>query len=203
MNLDNTDSLHLADWIDRLQDEVDGSLAATETAQLHEHLAACEVCRGQFAQLLAMDKQLRADLPRNIAPSAQFDRKLFARIAEFESEQRTIARTRELQAHAARLAKIRGAWRSILRYQLGNIIAAVATVSAVVVALRASALSVWGAKAIGSDLANRLTRVENGLPLDAFHKLGISTTAALLIGGSLAVAGIAMWSASIGERRSR
>jgi hypothetical protein len=73
---------------------------------------------------------LRNEFAAAVTPSAHFDRHLFASIARLEQDKRGMARRREQQEHAARLATFQKRTHELLRFQLGNIIAAIATLAA-------------------------------------------------------------------------
>jgi anti-sigma factor RsiW len=122
--------VHLAQWLHRLQDIVDQALSPAETLQVHTHVSSCLTCTHEYRRLLAIDASLRNEFSSAITPSPQFDRHLFASIARLEQDKRGIARRREQQEHAARLASFRKRTRELLRFQLGNIIAALATLAA-------------------------------------------------------------------------
>jgi anti-sigma factor RsiW len=124
------EQLHVAQWLDRLQDLVDEALAPAATLHVHAHVSSCATCTREYRRLLAIDASLRTAFVVTAAPSPHFDRHLFASIARLEQDKRGIARRREQQEHAARFAVFRKRTRELLRFQLGNIIAAVATLAA-------------------------------------------------------------------------
>ena len=124
------DQLHLAQRLDRLQDLVDQALSPAETLRVHAHISSCLTCAQEYRRLLAIDANLRSEFATAITPSPQFDRRLFASIARLEQDKRGMARRREQQEHAARLASFQKRTRELLRFQLGNIIAAIATLAA-------------------------------------------------------------------------
>lgn len=129
------DEPHLAEWIDRLQDAVDGALVPSDLAAVQAHLADCAICRGEHRRLLAIDARLRGEFTAAPAMSADFDRRVLARIDALEHERRALAKQREQQEFEKRLTAIRGGWRQWVRFHLGNVIGVAATIAAVVSAL--------------------------------------------------------------------
>lgn len=127
--------VHLALWIDRLQDAVDGALAPNEATVVQAHLSECAICHDEHRRLCAVDARLRGEFSQAFSPSDNFDRNVFARIDVLEAEKRALAKQRELQEFEVRLAQVRGSWRQLLRFHLGNIIGGAATAIAAVTAI--------------------------------------------------------------------
>lgn len=125
----------MAEWIDRLQDAIDGALAASDASLVHAHLAECAICRGEHHRLLQIDAQLRGEFAAMTRPSKDFDRRVFARIDALEQEKRALAKQREQQEFERRLAEVRGGWRQWFRFHLGNIMGGVTTIALVLSAL--------------------------------------------------------------------
>jgi anti-sigma factor RsiW len=124
------EQLHLAQWQHRLNDVVDQTLTPSETLQIHAHISSCVTCTREYRRLLALDALLRKEFATAVSPSCDFDKRLFAGIAQLEHDKRGMARQREKDEHAARLASWRKRSRELFRFQLGNVIAAVATLAA-------------------------------------------------------------------------
>ena len=124
------DQLHLAQRLDRLQDLVDQALSPAETLRVHAHISSCLTCTHEYRRLLAVDASLRNEFVSAATPSPQFERRIFASIARLEQDKRGMARRREQQEHAARLASFQKRTRELLRFQLGNVVAAIATLAA-------------------------------------------------------------------------
>jgi anti-sigma factor RsiW len=128
-------NVHLALWIDRLQDAVDGALAPAEASIVQAHISECAICHAEHRQLCAIDAQLRGEFSQAFSPSDSFDRNMFARIDALEAEKRALAKQRELHEFEVRLAQARSGWRQLLRFHLGNILGGAATAVAVISAI--------------------------------------------------------------------
>jgi anti-sigma factor RsiW len=124
------EQLHLAQWQDRLNDVVDQALAPPETLQIHAHISNCVTCTREYRRLLDVDARLRKEFSAPVTPSPHFDKHLDAAIARLEQDKRGQARQREKDEYAVRLASLRKRSRELLRFQLGNVIAAIATLAA-------------------------------------------------------------------------
>jgi anti-sigma factor RsiW len=131
--------LHLAQWQERLQDAVDQALSPAEMLQVQAHLTACPICTTAHQQLLAVDQRLRNEFAAPPMPSAHFEQRLFANIAAVELSKRNEARQSEQQAFEVRMARLRGGWRELAHFHLGNVIGCIATVAAVGTAV----VSMW------------------------------------------------------------
>jgi anti-sigma factor RsiW len=185
----SAEAQHLTQWQDRLQELVDQALTPAETLQVHTHLTRCTMCTREHRRLLTVDARLRNEFSIAATPSPTFDQTLFANIARLEQEQRALARQREQQEHAARLAQLRGYWRGLLRFQLGNLIAAITTAAAVTTAI----MSAWPNMAsmtatLDKGLlsgAQQVTWLPHGLsiaaPIAAVATAGVIAAAALWI----------------------
>jgi anti-sigma factor RsiW len=122
---------HDAEWNDRLQDLLDGSVATAERVRFESHVANCARCRAEFSKLKKLDAQLRSKLD---APnlSAQFDQQIYARIKALDAQSSEKARRRidrELEENRAALSRD---WRRALLSMASGAIAGVAVIIALI-----------------------------------------------------------------------
>ena len=116
---------HEIQWIDRLQDWLDGDLDAADTAALQAHMADCAACRAHADELQTLDRDLRSASPR-LALDDSFDAKIFAQLDVIDETKRAEARRRleqELQQNLHALAR---GWRRALMVVVPGVIAGVA-----------------------------------------------------------------------------
>lgn len=133
-NSANSDA-HVSRWIDRLQDAVDGALAASDASLVQAHLAECAACRAEYDKLMQVDSRLRAELSATIAPSKNFDARLLARIDALEADLRARAKQRELREFEQRMTQFRDGWRAVFRFHLGNAVGVAVVLAAIVTAV--------------------------------------------------------------------
>jgi len=148
---------HLALWLDKLQDAVDGELASADATRLESHLAECDICRSEYQRLVKVDELMRGAMRASRSPSSEFDSNLLARIAAVEEDRRGQAKQRELLEFEQRLAQLRGGWRQLARFHLGNFLGGVATLGALMMSL----VGVWanlGHEFRDSNLGSMLVR---------------------------------------------
>jgi anti-sigma factor RsiW len=116
---------HELAWNDRLQDWLDGDLAAADAVALQAHLADCAMCRARAEELQELDRSLRSAAPR-LALDDAFDANLFAHIEAIDDSQRAAARQRleqELQQNLQTLAR---GWRRAVLFIVPGVVAGVA-----------------------------------------------------------------------------
>lgn len=181
------EQLHLAQWQDRLNDVVDQALAPSETLQIHAHISNCVTCTREYRRLLAVDARLRKEFAAPVTPSPHFDKRLFAGIAQLEQDRRGIARQREKDEYAARLASLRKRSRELLRFQLGNVIAAIATLAA------ASTTVVSMLSPVTTTLTAAVSKDLQAAQTIAWLPQGWSLLPILTVTVSVAIAAIAIW----------
>src|SRR5690349_756004 len=82
---------HRAEWTDRLEDLIDGTLAGAEQEAVVKHVTECQICSGDIRALRELDAALSSQI---VAPQldAEFDRKVRARVASYDEAARERAR---------------------------------------------------------------------------------------------------------------
>ena len=116
---------HELAWNDRLQDWLDGDLAAADAVALQAHLADCAMCRARAEELQELDRSLRSAAQR-LALDDAFNAKIFAQIEAIDDSQRAAARQRleqELQQNLQTLAR---GWRRAVLFIVPGVVAGVA-----------------------------------------------------------------------------
>jgi hypothetical protein len=173
---------HLARWQDRLQDAIDQVLSPAEMLQVHTHIAACTVCTRAQRRMLALDQRLRNEFAAPATPES-FDQGVFAKITALELDKRAAARQQELQEYEGRLSRLRGGWRELLRFHLGNIIGGLAAAAAVV----------WGVAASWPTMTSTMTKDLVGAQTFAWLPQGWSNAFPATVMGALGIAAAAIW----------
>jgi anti-sigma factor RsiW len=135
---------HSAQWHDRLQDLIDGTLEDKERVEVQTHLHTCESCRIVHTKLLAMHSFLKKQLGTAPMPGADFSARVFASIDEAEQVRRAAARVQAEREFQKRVTAFELDWRSLWQRHMGSIIAGVTTVAAVSAMLGASWASLRG-----------------------------------------------------------
>lgn len=120
-----TTSDHDLDWNERLQDWLDGDLAAGEQAQVEAHVDSCNACQEQLAALKAVDEALVAAAPR-LTLDEDFDARLFAQISSDDEARRAAARERVQQELEAGLTRLARDWRRTLAIIIPGVLAGIA-----------------------------------------------------------------------------
>ena len=115
---------HDLEWNDRLQDWLDGDLAADERAAVEAHLSACDACKEQLALLRTLDASLIAAAPR-LSLDESFDARLFERISSVDETRRAADRERVRQELEADLTKLARDWRHTLAIVLPSVLAGI------------------------------------------------------------------------------
>ncbi|NLG77159.1 MAG: hypothetical protein GX535_13065 [Xanthomonadaceae bacterium] len=116
---------HDLEWNDRLQDWLDGDLAADERTAVEAHVGACDACKEQLALLRTLDASLVAALPR-LALDESFDARLFERISSVDEARRAADRARVRQELEADLTKLARDWRHTLAIVIPSVLAGIA-----------------------------------------------------------------------------
>lgn len=153
------ESAHLAEWEDQLQDLVDQVLPAAATICLHAHLSSCLICTRAHRRLLSIDTQLRNGIGE-ASPGPAFNQRLFEAIKAMENRKRVITLEREQAEYLVRTEQVRNNWRAQLRFHLGNVVAAIATLATITstivssTSIESKAALSWIRNALSDSLGN-------------------------------------------------
>jgi anti-sigma factor RsiW len=126
---------HLEQWVDRLQDSIDGTLDASEQATVSEHLKSCIECSREHAQLMLMDKELKRAFATVPALSPDFSSNVFASIEAADNSRKTVAKQRAELEFQARMRAFGLDWNEIWQRHMGSIVAAVSVIGGLIAAL--------------------------------------------------------------------
>ena len=126
--------------MDRLQDRLDGDLAAAERQVVDAHLAGCTGCQAQLAAFEALDQALLAVTPR-MSLDASFDARLWSEIDAIDDRQRLRSREQLEQERQEALRGLSRHWRQSLAFIVPGIVAGIALAFALVSGLGQSTIS--------------------------------------------------------------
>lgn len=174
---------HATAWSDRLQDWLDGDVEPTERAAVEGHIASCEQCSAQAAELRALDKVLRSAAPP-LVPDSAFDARLFARIDAIDESQRIAARQRIEQELHDNLATLARNWKRTLLFLIPGVVGGIALAFAV------------ASHFMSADIAQPIVATAGDLMRTDASIVQIMLTTVL---GASVGAGVARWLASVAE----
>ena len=172
---------HIAAWIERLQDALDGRLAKTEAAEVQAHVSECAHCWRQYSALQRLDKRLKLQFGMRAwtrKSARQFDQTVYAKIRGDDQYGRRLAQRREQMDYKARLESWRSARRGMLRFQFGNIVGVMSLVA-----------TVWyfGGVTFG-DLSGYVANLSHGTltsAMDAISPMFLILTASIVAAGAV------------------
>lgn len=120
-----THNEHEFQWHSRLQDWLDGALAADEQVAVDAHLETCHACREQLRTLRTLDTALQEAAPQ-LSLGAGFDARVFAQIDAENHAQRAFERARVQAEIEAQLAQLARDWRRTLGVLIPGVLAGIA-----------------------------------------------------------------------------
>ena len=171
--------LHLAEWQDRLQEAIDCALDDAALTELRKHLDACALCNAEHEKLVALDARLKSEFAVAPTLSVDFSKQLFARIDEHEQARRAAAKQRAEQEFRSRMRAWQFDWREFWQRHIGNIVAAITVIAALIAGLNSTFESA----------RERLISTFDALPWSS----SVFALPAIVVAASASLATLALW----------
>jgi anti-sigma factor RsiW len=131
---------HSEQWLDRLQDMVDGTLDAKELESVTAHLKTCTDCRAEHAQLSLVDEQLKNAFASVPVLSPDFSSRVFASVDAAEALRKSTAKQLAEREFEARMRAFHLEWKDLWQRHMGSIVAGLSIFGA----LAATLSTMWG-----------------------------------------------------------